>query len=86
MAVKTGTSHALATLLLTLLSALLIHFLRDVGVFEKIFNFLLQISYNFSQWLENSTNITVSHEIIPVLFVATVLAFVWGMVFHLIRK
>jgi len=86
MAIKTGTSHSLATLLLTLISALLIHFLRHVGIFENIFDYMLKISFNFSLWLEKSLNIGITHELFPTLFVATVLAFIWGIIFHVSRK
>jgi hypothetical protein len=86
MALKTGTSHSLATLLLTLISALLIHFLRHVGFFEGIFEWLLKVSYSFSQWLEQSLSISITHELFPIVFVASMLAFVWGIIFHIARK
>ena len=86
MALKTGASHSLATLLLTLISALLVHFLRHVGVFENFFNFLLGVSQNFSEWLSNSMGIQITYELFPTLFVAAILAFAWGIVFHIARK
>ncbi len=86
MAVKTGVSHLLATLLLTLISALLIHFLRHVGFFEGVFDYMLKLSLQFSEWLEKSTNIEIAHEIFPTVFVAAILAFAWGIIFHIARK
>lgn len=86
MAIKTGFSHSLATLLLTLIGALLIHFLRHVGIFEKIFDFLLLASLQFSTWLSASFKIEISYELFPVVFVAAVLAFIWGIIFHLSRQ
>jgi hypothetical protein len=86
MAIKTGFSHSLATLLLTLIGALLIHFLRHVGIFERLFDFLLLTSLQFSSWLSTSFNIEISHELFPVVFVAAVLAFIWGIIFHLSRQ
>jgi len=86
MALKTGASHSLATLLLTLISALLIHFLRHVGVFENFFDYLLDLSLKFSEWLNRSMSINITYEIFPTLFVAAILAFAWGIVFHFARK
>lgn len=86
MAVKTGVSHLLATLLLTLISALLIHFLRHVGFFESVFDYMLKLSLQFSDWLEKSMNISIAHEIFPTVFVAAILAFAWGIIFHISRK
>ena len=86
MALKTGSSHALATLLLTLISALLIYFLKDVGVFEIIFEYILAQSYSFSMWLGNNFNIQIHHEIFPIALVAALLAFVWGFFYHISRK
>jgi hypothetical protein len=86
MAIKTGFSHSLATLLLTVVGALLIHFLRHVGSFEKIFDFLLLTSFRFSQWLEQSMGIVINYELFPTVFIAAILAFVWGILFHVTRK
>lgn len=86
MALKTGISHSLATLLLTLISALLIHFLRHMGVFENFFDYLLEVSLKFSEWLNKSMNINITYELFPTLFVAAILAFAWGIVFHFVRK
>jgi hypothetical protein len=86
MAIKTGSSHALATLLLTLVSALLIYFLKDVGAFETIFDYMLEQSYRFSAWLENNFNVQIHHEIFPIALVAALLAFLWGFFFHITRK
>ncbi len=86
MALKTGASHSLATLLLTLISALLIHFLRHVGVFENFFDYLLDVSLKFSEWLNRSMSINITYELFPTLFVAAILAFAWGIVFHFARK
>lgn len=86
MALKTGASHSLATLLLTLISALLVHFLRHAGVFENFFNFLQGVSLKFSEWLSNSMEVHITYELFPTIFVATILAFAWGIVFHFARK
>lgn len=86
MALKTGASHSLATLLLTLISAMLIHFLRHVGVFENFFDYLLGVSLNFSGWLGRSVGIQITYELFPTLFVAAILAFAWGIIFHIARK
>jgi hypothetical protein len=85
MAIKTGFSHALATLLLTLVSSLLVYFLRHVGLFERIFDVLISISFRFTQWLERSMSINISYEIFPVVFVAAILAFIWGVIFQISR-
>jgi len=86
MALKAGFSHSLATLILTLLSALLLGYLKHIGVFEKFFDFLTARSLTFSLWLERSFNIVVNHEMIVPIVVASVLAFVWGIVYHITRS
>ena len=86
MAVKTGFSHSLATLLLTLVGALLIHFLRHEGSFEKIFDFLLLLSLKFSGWLEQSMGIIINYELFPTVLIAAILAFIWGVLFQMTRK
>jgi len=85
MAVKSGASHSLATLLLAIISALLIHYLKHVGIFENIFGSLHKLSFRFSAWLNKSFNIEITHELFPIIFVAALLAFVWGVIFHLTR-
>jgi hypothetical protein len=86
MALKTGASHSLATLCLTLISALLIHFLRHVGLFENFFNYLLNVSLNFSEFLRSAMGVTITFELFPTIFVAAILAFAWGIVFQIARK
>jgi hypothetical protein len=86
MAIKSGFSHSLATLLLAIISALLIHFLSSVGIFEHFFSYLLKMSDKFANWLENAVNIKIAHELFPTIFVASLLAFVWGIVYHIRRN
>ena len=86
MAMKSGISHSLATLVLTLLSALLLGYLKHIGVFEGFFDFLTAGSLKFSMWLESSFDIVVNHEMIVPVVVASVLAFVWGIVYHFARS
>lgn len=86
MAIKTGFSHSMATLLLTILSALLIYFLRDVGIFERIFDYLTGVSYRVSIWFERIFHVSISYEIFPIIFVAAVLAFLWGVIYHISRR
>ncbi len=86
MAIKTGFSHSLATLLLTIVSALLIYFLKDVGVFSQIFSFLLDISFRLSVWIERTQGVSINYELIPVVIVAGILAFIWGVIYHISRK
>jgi hypothetical protein len=56
----------------------LIHFLKDEGFFERIFDFLDEILVKFSQRLEQSIGIIISHELFPPIFILAVLAFFMG--------
>ncbi len=47
---------------------------------------MLKLSLQFAEWLEKSTNIEIAHEIFPTVFVAALLAFAWGVIFHIARK
>jgi hypothetical protein len=85
MALKTGFSHALATLILTLLSALLVAYLNTVGIFNHIFTFLNVYTLKISQWLETTLKMQIPHELIVPVMVASVMAFVWGLFFHIVR-
>ena len=85
MAMRSGFSHAFATLILTVLSALLVGYFNHVGISSRIFNYLNSVSLKVSLWLENALSIHVSHELIVPLMVATVMAFIWGILFHFVR-
>lgn len=85
MAIKNGVSHSFATLLLTLISALLIGYLKYIGMFEVIFDYMDLIFFNFSNWLAKFFDIEISYEIFIPVFVASVLASIWGIIFHIAR-
>jgi hypothetical protein len=86
MAIKSGFSHSFATLILTVISSLLLHLLKDNGFFDKTFGFLSTCSMKFTEILEKTTEIRIAHELFPTLFIACILAFLWGIVFHIARK
>jgi thiamine transporter ThiT len=85
MALRSGLSHSMATLLLGIISALLIKFLSKIGIFDRFFDYLLGLSDKFSNWLEKTMEIKISHELFPIIFVATLLAFLWGVIYHIRR-
>lgn len=85
MAMKTGVSHSSATLLLTIVGTLLTEYLRHLGVFRHVFEFLEMVSVHFSSLLRALFNLNVRQDVLVPAVVASLLAFLWGVVFHLIR-
>lgn len=85
MALKSGASHAFFTLLLTLVGAVLVQYLKHVSFFEHFFR--------FNEWmavlLANSINlialVQVPVELLEYVTIAFFLSFLWGVGYHLAR-
>jgi len=84
MAYKSGLSHSLATFFSILVSALVTEYFKKF--FPKFFEILSIIGLRLSMWIEKSTSFKISYEIFSILFIAIILAFLWGIVYHFARK
>jgi len=85
MPLKTGSSHALATLLLTVISAILIEFLRELGYISLIIRYLDGVAGYLAHTISSSFNVPISGQFFTIVLTSSVLAFIWGMVFHVSR-
>jgi hypothetical protein len=85
MPLKTGSSHALATLILTVISAILIEFLRELGFISVVISYLDGVAGYLSNSISNTFNVPISGHFFSIVLTSSILAFVWGMVFHVSR-
>lgn len=85
MPVKSGTSHAVAALSLTLLSSLLINYLRHTGLLGGFMDALTEMSVSWSMFLQTNFQIDIHQEVFAPLLMATLMAFVWGLIYHMFR-
>lgn len=88
MPVKSGTSHALATFILMIISGILVaqyHSIYDYSI-EKIA--LLEFICNQANFIENlmyNSGYIIDAGVIEAVITATILSFVWGIVYHFSR-
>ncbi len=82
MARASGASHAAAVLVSLIAGTLLIAYLRPV--FPGVIAGLEGGAHTAQSWLENSLGVRFSQNVLVPLCVAVVLAFVWGVIYHVI--
>lgn len=86
MALKSGASHAFSTLILTLLGAVLVQYLKYVSFFEYLF----KVNESLATFLAHSFNLLALVHLPVKLFeyilIAFILSFIWGIAFHFIRS
>jgi len=85
MALKAGASHAFSTLLLTLLAAILIQYLKEIRFFEFIFRINEFNANLIAPNLSTFFNIEVPVVLIEYLSFAFILSFIWGLIYHYAR-
>jgi|AntRauTorcE11898_2_1112593.scaffolds.fasta_scaffold08454_2 sensor histidine kinase YesM len=86
MPVKSGTSHALSAFLLMIASAFIVKYLEHHQTFEWVLINLNSYAAGLSGYLNTTFEITMRTDVIVLLFVASFLCFVWGVIYHLSRK
>lgn len=85
MPVKTGTSHALSAFLLMIASAFIVKYLEHHKTFEWLVNRLNLYAANFSKFLETTLELSLRTDLVVLLFVTSLLCFIWGVIYHLKR-
>ena len=85
MAVKSGTSHALSTFLLTISSAILVQYLKETAFFETVFKINGYIADFIRFWIALITPFDVPLQYLEFTTIAVMLSFFWGMSYHYLR-
>lgn len=85
MAVKTGTSHAASTLVMTLISVIMVQYLKQVRFFESIFELNEYLARQFAAGLHLLAMVYIPVQIVEFLIIAFVLSFFWGIAYHFSR-
>ncbi|MEX2411370.1 MAG: hypothetical protein WD607_08380 [Candidatus Paceibacterota bacterium] len=85
MALKSGTSHAGAALLLTIISALIIRSLEKHKAFEKFFEVIEKIAGKISLVVDNSFNMYLDENLVSIVLLSSFLCFFWGVIYHKTR-
>ena len=83
MAVKSGVSHTLAAIIATIVGAIFIEYLKIWT--PGIFNLLNKLGIAASHWLYKYVGVTIPQQVFVPLFVTSLLAFVWGVLYHMAR-
>ena len=86
MAVKSGASHALSALILTILSAILIKYAEKTRIFEGVIFFLEVLARKLINFILFLIDIELEIEIVKPILIATILCFFWGVVYYFSRK
>lgn len=82
MALKTGSSHAISTLVLTLAAAIAVQYLKHVSFFDSVFALNAVIAQKLSFFIKLLIITEVPTEMIEYTLVAFLLSFVWGIAYH----
>ena len=82
MALKSGTSHASAALLLTIISALIIKFFERHSVFEVFFQKIDQFSLEVANFISYSLDIYIDESFITIVLLSSFFCFFWGIIYH----
>ena len=83
MAVKSGISHTLATILGMVISAIFVEYVK-IWV-PTLFKILDKIGIWIFQWLYKYVGVKIPQDIFVPLLVASFLAFLWGVLYHAAR-
>ena len=78
-----GASHALASIITMVIGAAITEYLRRY--FPSFFRILESMARFVSKFIYNKTNINIPPIYFTPVFVIFTLAFIWGMLYHLIR-
>ena len=85
MALKSGSSHAMATLIMTISGAILIQYLKEVLFFESLFWLIRSVSDYIQFWISMLLNVIIPVEYLDFITLAGLLSFLWGVSYHYIR-
>lgn len=85
MALKSGTSHAMATLTMTISGAILVHYLKEILFFESLFRVIRGVSDYMQFWISILLNVVIPVEYLDFITLAGLLSFLWGAGYHFIR-
>ena len=85
MALKTGTSHALSTLLLTLSAAIAVQYLKHVKFFDSLFIVNESLAQQISYFIKLFILMEVASEWIEYALFAFLLSFLWCIAYHYSR-
>ena len=85
MAYKSGSSHALSTLLLTLAGATLVKYLSHVQLFDWLFGYLSRLAGLIADLFHLLLMVELPTEFIEYVLLGSMLSFVWGVVYHIKR-
>lgn len=86
MALKSGSSHAFSTLLLTILAAVFVQYLKEVMFFHYLFRINEVVSVYVASFLSYFFSVSIPALMIEYLFFAFFLSFLWGVVYHYSRS
>jgi len=76
---KHGISHALATLIGTIISGIILEFLKSyIPLIRNVFFFL---GSRLSTFFEITFGVSLSKEVLSIALLATIFAFLWGVAF-----
>lgn len=81
---KSGFSHALAAVLSFIVGAIALEFFKPV--FPFVHKALFKIGIFFADLLNSSTGIHIDPVIFSVAFIAFILSFLWGVLYHYARR
>lgn len=85
MALKSGASHAFSTLIFTLLAAVLVQYLHRNDVFTFLFGLFGLLAEQLSVIIAVS-GYSVEPLLIEYILFASIFSFIWGVVYHFVRR
>ncbi len=85
MAIKSGSSHALSTLIMTISGAILIQYLKEVRFFESLFWLIRFVSDYIQFWISMMFSVIIPLEYLDFITIAGLLSFLWGVSYHYLR-
>ena len=85
MALKSGSSHALSTLIMTISGAILIQYLKEARFFDGLFTVIRFISDYLQFWITILFSVFIPVEFIDFITIAVLLSFLWGVSYHYVR-
>lgn len=86
MALKSGASHAFSTLILTLIGAILVQYLKYVSFFEYLFKINESLAAFFAHSFNLFALVHLPVELFEYILIAFILSFIWGIAFRFIRS
>ncbi len=83
MAVKSGISHTFAAIMAMVLGTIFAEYLKTWA--PGIMKILNRFAIEMSKIVENLTHFSIPKELFVPIFIGSLLAFLWGMVYHFSR-